>query len=160
MTDAQSASLPSDDAFETLKRFFETAPASHEAIGALKKGSEIAVSIGGAIDCALFQEGGRAKIEKRPARRPDFAFTVRPETVYVLAKEPSAEIADVGIAVMKEILAGNVSVRMTGNILSVLSGGYLEILKRGGSKFAATLAAHGLVSANRVMAAIKKMRAS
>jgi hypothetical protein len=42
--------------------------------------------------------------------------------------------------------------------MSVLSSGYLDILKEGGSKFASALAANGLNGAGKIMAAIKRMR--
>jgi hypothetical protein len=150
--------LTPEDAFQALKAYFETRQASKKAIGTLRAGVEIGISIGGAVDCALFQSGGMPKVEKRKAAKPDFSFVIRPETVYVLSKQPSEEVGDVGIAVLKEIIAGNVSVRMTGSLMSALSGGYLDMLKEGGAKFASTLAANGLSGAGKIMAAIKKMR--
>ena len=147
-----------EDAFDALKTFFETQPASRKALGTLQDGVEIAVSIGGAVDCALFQRDGQPKVERRAALKPDFSFTIRPESVYVLSKQPAEEVGEVGVAVFKELLAGNISVRMTGGLMSVLSHGYLNMLKAGGAKFAAALAANGLNGVSRIMAALKKLR--
>ena len=153
-----SMSAP-DQAFDTLRSYFEDKSAPRRALGGLRAGVEIGVTIGSTVDCALLQQNGQPKVERRKATNPDFVFAIRPETVYVLAKHPSDEVGEVGVAVLKEMLAGNVSVRFTGSLMSVLSNGYLEVIKRGGSKFAASLAAHGLNSASRVTAAIRRMRA-
>ena len=118
--DSPSKITTPDDAFGALKAYFETRDAAKKALSALREGVEVAVSIGGAVEAALFQRGGQPMVEQRAAKNPDFSFTIRPETIYVLSKQHSDDVGDVGVAILKEILAGNISVRVTGGLMSIL----------------------------------------
>lgn len=126
--------MSAEDAFNTLKSYFEQRPAARQALRVLREGVEIGISIGGIIDCALFQKDGQPIVERRAANNPDIVFSIRPESIYVLNNQPCHDVGDMGVAILKEMLAGNISARITGNVLDIIRNGYLELLKEGGSQ--------------------------
>jgi hypothetical protein len=151
--------MTADHAFQTLKSFFETRNAARQALGSLKEGVEIGVVIGGSVECALFRQGESPVVENRPAHKPDVVFQIRPESVYVLSQSTKDEIGDVGVAVLKEVLAGNIKIQVPGGIFNLMSRGYLDIIRKGGAPVAAFLARHGFSSVSKIISAIKRMRA-
>lgn len=150
--------MSTEDAFTTLKNYFEARPAARQALSALREGVEISVIIGGVIDCALFQQNGQPIVEKRVANAPDVVFKIRPETVYVLNNQPSEDIGDVGVAILKEMLAGNVSVSVPGSIFNIIKNGYLEIIRRGGARVSTFLATRGFSSVTKIIGLVKKIK--
>jgi hypothetical protein len=151
--------MTADQTFQTLKSFFETRNAARQALSSLKEGIEIGVVIGGSVECALFRRGENPVVEARPANKPDVIFQIRPESVYVLSQNTKDEIGDVGVAVLKEVLAGNIKIQIPGGIMNLISRGYLDIVRKGGAPVAAFLARHGLSSVSKIINAIKRMRA-
>jgi hypothetical protein len=150
--------MSAQDAFQTLKNYFENRVASRQVIGCLKPGVEIGINIGDQIDCALFAKDGLVVVEERAAQSPDFIFSIRPESVYVLNNQPSEDVPDIAIAVLKEMLAGNISVRFLGNLGAIAKNGYMDILKLGGSRVMSFLTMHGMIGVSTLMSSIKKMR--
>ncbi len=150
--------MSADDAFMKLKDYFESRPAAKTALGALREGVEIGLNIGGIVDCALYQKAGQPFVERRAAVNPDLVFNIRPESIDVLCGQLSDDIADIGIAVFKEILAGSIQINLVGSFLNFIRNGYLEIIKRGGARFSTYLATVGFTTFGKITAAIKKMR--
>jgi hypothetical protein len=124
----------------------------------LESGVEIGVVIGDSIDCALTIRDGKPQLERRPARSPDLTFSVRPETVELLNDKTKDDLGDIAVNIMKEMLAGNVSMRVEANVLDLLRRGYLRVATSGGPAVQAFIARHGLASVSDIMSAIKKMR--
>lgn len=127
-------------------------------MNAIKEGVEIGIVIGETVDCALFRKGEEPVIEKRPAVKPDVVFYIKPESVYVLNSQAKDEIGEIGVSVLKEVLAGNISIKVPGKILNLLSRGYLDMLRQGGAPVMAFLARHGLTNITKITSAIKKMK--
>lgn len=150
--------MTSQDSFQTLKTFFETRRAAKQAMSAIKEGVEIGVIIGGSIDCALYRQGDQPIIEARPAHNPDVVFYIQPESVEVLSNKTKDEIGDIGVNVLKEVLAGNIQIKVPGRILNLLTRGYLDMLKQGGAPVMAFLAKHGFSSVSKITSAIKAMK--
>lgn len=150
--------MSAQDAFETLKTFFETRQSARQALSSVKEGVEIGVVIGDTVDCALFRKGSAPVVEQRPAQNPDVVFHIKPESVYVLSHQTKDEIADVGVNVFKEILAGNIQIRVPGRFTSILTNGYLDMLRKGGAPVTAFLARHGLGSVPKIVSTIKGMK--
>src|SRR4051812_9196064 len=121
--------MTAQDAFHTLKNYFENRPAARQVLSCLKPGVEIGVNIGEQVECALFAKDGLVVVVERSAQNPDFAFSIKPESVYVLNNQPSEDLPDIAMAITKEMLAGNISVRFTGSMSNVAKNGYLDILK-------------------------------
>lgn len=150
--------MSADEAYLKLKNYFETRPAARTALSALREDVEIGLTIGGMVDCALFQKDGQPQVERRLAQNPDLIFHIRPESVDVLSSQPTDDVGDIGINVLKEILAGNIQVKMVGSFFSIVSNGYLEIMKKGGKNFSAFLATKGFSSFGKITSAIKNLR--
>lgn len=150
--------MTAQDAFQTLKNYFENRPAARQVIGCLKPGVEIGVNIGDQVECALYAKDGLVVVEERAAANPDFAFSIKPESVYILNNQPSEDIPDIAVAFGKEMLAGNISVRFLSTMGNVTKNGYLDILKLGGSRAMSFVTLHGMMGVSNLMTNIKKMR--
>jgi len=150
--------MTAEDSFQTLKNFFETRNASRQAMKTIKEGVEIGIVIGDLVDCALFRQGDQPVVEQRPAREPDVIFHIRPESVEVLNTRTRDEIGDIGVNILKEVLAGNISIKVPGRFMNLLSRGYLDMIKQGGAPVMSFLAHHGLASVAKITAAIRRMK--
>lgn len=125
--------MSAENSFQTLKLFFETRRAPEQALRYLNPAVEIGILIGDSVECALFTQNGKPKLEARPAQNADFIFSIKPETVVVLAERTRDEIGDIAGNVLKEMLAGNVSLRLISSPLKLLKNGYLEMIRLAGS---------------------------
>lgn len=150
--------MSADDAFQTLKTFFETRQAARAAMSSIQEGREIGIVIADSIDCALYREQDQPVVERRPAKNPDVVFHIRPESVYVLAHQTKDEIGDIGVAILKEILAGSIMVRVPGGVMNVVRSGYLDMVRKGGAPVASFLGRHGFGSVPKIINSIKAMR--
>lgn len=151
--------MTADHAFQTLKSFFETRNAARQALSSIKEGAEIGIVIGDTVDCALFRRDESPVIEARAAVKPDVVFNIKPESVYVLSQTTKDEIGDIGVAVLKEILAGHIKVRVPGGVFNLMRGGYLSMIQKGGAPVAAFLTRHGFGSVSKIVSVIKQMKA-
>ncbi len=147
-----------DDSFEVLCTFFRERQAPKRALSALREGVEIGIQIGGQLECAVFRRERDIFVERREAIHPDFIFSLKPETVVVLAHQTGDDIGEIGLAIFKEMLAGSVHVKMPGGIFSVLRNGYLEVVATGGPAVALFLTQVGLNSPTRVVKFLKSLR--
>lgn len=130
---AENFHVSAEQSFQTLKQFFETRRAPELALRYLNPAVEIGITIGDSVECALFYQNGKPRLEERPAQNPDFIFSIRPETVVVLTERTRDEIGDIGANVLKEMLAGNISMRVVSGPLKLLKHGYLEMIRLAGS---------------------------
>ena len=149
--------MSAEQSFLTLKNFFETRAAAKQALSYLDKKAEIGIVIGGIVECALFQRDGQPLVERRAAEKPDFIFNISPESVVILNERTKDEIGDIGINVIKEVLAGNIKIKVVGSLFNLVRRGYFEMIARGGAPVASYLARHGL-NVTKIMSTIKQMR--
>src|SRR4051812_4099981 len=105
-----------EQTFTSLKTFLENSAAIKSTLNALKEGTEFGITIGDVVQCALTTKDGDVVLEKRAATQPDLIFYVKPESVGVITSQNSDQMATLGAAVMKEILAGNIHVELTSNL--------------------------------------------
>jgi hypothetical protein len=150
--------MTAEDAFQTLKRFFENRNAAKQAMSAIHENVEIGIVIGGSVECALYRSGENVVVEPRPARQPDVVFHIKPETVYVLATQTKDEIGETGVNILKEVLTGNIQIKVPGRFLNIISHGYLEMIRRGGVPVSTFLARHGLSSVSKIVGTIRRMK--
>ena len=121
-----------EQTFTSLKTFVEGSSAIKSTLGALKEGTEFGITIGHVLQCALSSKNGEVSLEKRAATQPDLIFYVKPESVGVIVGQNGDQMATLGAAVMKEILAGNIHVELTSNFRAIIDHGYIEILRKTG----------------------------
>jgi len=149
---------PAETSFLTLKNFFETRTAVAGALKFLDPGVEIAVVIGDSVDCALMIRDGKPLLERRAAVNPDVVFSVRPETVELLNEKTKDDIGDIGVNILKEMVAGHISVRLEANVLDLLRRGYLRVVQAGGPAMSEFLSQHGVGGVSSIVNTFKKMR--
>lgn len=111
---------PAEKSFLTLKSFFETRAAVAQALKRLENGVEIGVVIGDSVECALTIQDGKPRLERRPAHAPDVTFSILPETVELLSERTNDDLGDIGMNILKEMLAGHASMRVEANVLDLL----------------------------------------
>ena len=151
--------MSEDETYQTLKAYLETEEVAHQALRHLKEGVEVAVVIGERVEAAVGWRDAKVYVERRAAHKPDVLFHVVPETVYVLKNTRVHDVGDFGVAVFKEILAGNIRVKFPGSLLSFSRNGYLNILKEGGQKVMDFLAEKGLTGLLKIQKVIAKIKA-
>ncbi|MCB0385272.1 MAG: hypothetical protein KDD43_07750 [Bdellovibrionales bacterium] len=147
-----------EDAFHVVHSFFTTKPAAKDALRHLKRGHEIRLLIDGRTECALFFEAGQVAFEQRPCPKADVEFSIGPEAIRLLSTHSGESVAQLGVDIVKEIIAGNVKLRVCGSILRILSGGYLAIITSGGPEFMGYLASHGLTSLGKITSLIRSLK--
>jgi hypothetical protein len=150
--------MSAEDAFQTLKTFFESRQAAKQAMSVVQEGAEIGIVIGGIVECALFRQEDQTVVERRPANNPDLVFHIRPESIYILSGRTKDEIGDIGVNVLKEILAGNISVKIPGRLMNLVTRGYLDMLRKGGAPVTAFLTRHGFTGISKILGTIKQMK--
>lgn len=147
-----------NDAFQAAHNFFTTKTASKDALRHLKKGHEIRLLLDAREECALFFQAGQVVLEQRPCPVADVEFTIGPEAIRLLSTHAGESVAQLGIDIVKEVVAGNVKIRVCGSILRVLTGGYLGIITSGGPEFMGYLATHGLTSIGKITKLIRSLK--
>ena len=150
--------MATQTAFEKLKIFLESKPASQKAVVHLKKKVEVGVVIGNQIECAYFNRDGNPVLEERPAKAPDVIFFLKPEAVEILCKNSGEDVGEFGVAVLKEYLAGGVRIKVPGNLLAITMNGYLGVVKEGGITFTKFLALHGVSSLSKIASIVKALK--
>lgn len=150
--------MSADEAFQTLKTFFESRQAARSALGAIADDVEIGIVIGETVECALFRKGPQPKVEARAAQSPDVIFYIQPESIYALANNSRDDLGDIGVNTLREILAGNIKIKVHGKLWNILNRGYLDMVRKGGAPVTRFLAQHGLASVPKIVKAIKRLR--
>ncbi len=153
-----SSEDPQGEAFELLKTFFSERQAPRLALGKLRENVEIGIVVGGVLACAVFRRGSEIFVEKRDAAKPDFIFKLEPHTITVLAHQTRDEIGEIGLAVIKEMLAGSIQVQMPGGLMSVLRNGYVDVVSSGGAPVMKMLTKIGLGSPMKIVELFRKLR--
>lgn len=144
--------------YNAFRVLIQEQPCFSEALALLKKGREIRILLDGQHECALFYSQSAAQLEYRKAHSPDIEFHVHTEAVRSLSGHEPFNMAQFGIAVVKQILAGNAKVHVVSGIMSVLSGGYFKIVQSAGPEFMGYLAQHGFKNIAKLQGLISSLR--
>ena len=128
------------------------------ALRKLKTGTEIRILVDRQNEFALFHDGTSARIEERAARAPDVEYAISLEALRVLELHPGDNMAQFGIAVLEQVLAGGVQIRVCGSVMAVISGGYLNIIIAAGPDFYAYLSQHGVQNIGKITALFTSLR--
>lgn len=150
--------MSSTSIFEPIRSFLESKPACQKAMQHLKPGVEIRILIDGQQECALFYDGSSPRLERRPAVHPDVEFNLSTAGIRQLMNHPGDNMAQLGIAVLKEICAGHIKVRVVSSIFNVLRNGYVGIIKEAGPEFIGYLAQHGFENIPKIISLMKSLK--
>lgn len=143
---------------QKLGIFMTENEACKKAAQSLGRGVEIGILIGGQIDCAFFKSLEGAAFEIRKAKNPDVIFHLSSTAVDVLCAQTGKNLGEIGVEVLKQYLAREVRIQITGGLLSIMKNGYLGIIKEAGMPFAKFLAEHGVSNLSKIPEIIKKLR--
>ncbi len=150
--------MPSKDPFSIAHLFFTTNPIPKEALCHLKPGHEIRLLLDGREECALFYQQDQVFFEKRKAPTADVEFTVGPEAIRQLAHYTDESVGQFGITIIKEILLGHVQIRVSGSVMRILTGGYLNIIASGGPELLNFLTLYGLNNLSKIAQFIRSLK--
>ncbi len=149
--------MTDQQAFEELKKFFETRSACETAADSLRQSIEIAIIVG-KTPCAFFKDGNKPRFEQRQAKDPDVIFTINHKAVQSLVEDTSNDIAELGINIAKSYLNKNLKIKVTGSMIALLTNGYLGVIKAGGMSFAKFLGGYGISGLGKIKDVIQNMR--
>jgi hypothetical protein len=150
--------MDDQQAFEKLKKFFETHPACRVAADALDDRVEIGIFINSKLECSFHKADRLPTLSMRAPNKPDVIFTINDKGIDSLVNEPSTEIANLGINILKSYTSGDVKIKVQGSILNLLTRGYLGVIKAGGLGFTSYLASHGISGLTKIKEIFQKLK--
>lgn len=150
--------MSKSELFQVTKMFIEEKPAVAEALMELRQGTSIALLLDGKLEAYCFYSDEKAHLVEGTAPQSDVLFEVSTEAMRQLAALPCDHLAETGIEIVRQIVAGNVKIQLTGPSKNILTKGYLNIIKKAGPDFLNFLAQYGLKNMFKIIATIKKLR--
>ncbi len=145
---------------ESLKRFFETAPAPRRATRPLARGARVNLALDGG-PARFTMESGAPEVREGAADDPDFTLTLPAGAVQRITEIGSSDVGELGIEFFKLVLerdpALKVRVRVDAPTARLLGHGYLGVLALGGLKVTWWLLKNGVKNPK---AAIDRLRGS
>jgi hypothetical protein len=148
----------SDRSLESLKTFFETAPAARRATRPLAKGARVNLALDGG-PARFTMESGEPAVHEGPAPDPDFTLTLPDAAVQRITTLSSEDVGEFGIAFFKLLIERDASLRVRVHIdaptTRLLGHGYLGVLALGGMKVTWWLVKNGV---RNPKAAIDRLR--
>jgi len=147
--------------FEALKKFFGR-DVCQKATKPLSTGSEMAVEMGSA-QFTLRREKEALIVVDAPCSKPDLSFTLSLEAIEALDAEPTEDVGEMGVVLLKQMVHSDPTHRMGAKvhigIFDLLRKGYLGVLPLGGPAVMKFLASKGLTSMGKIKEAVQKMKA-
>ncbi len=144
--------------YNAFRELIREQPCFNEALALLKKGREIRILLDGQHECALFYSQSAAQLEYRKAQDPDIEFHVSTEAIRSMQGLKALNMAQLGIIVVKQILAGNAKVHVVSGVLSVMRGGYFKIIQSAGPEFMGHLAQYGFKNIAKLQSLISSLK--
>lgn len=144
--------------YDSLKRFFESAPAARKATRPLARGARVNLALdGGAAHFTM--ESGAPEVRTGPAADPDFTLTLPDAAVGRIVALESEDVGEFGIEFFKLVLERDPSVkarvRVDAPTTRLVGHGYLGVLALGGLKVSWWLLKNGVKNPK---AAIDRLR--
>lgn len=149
--------MNSTDLVSQLQEHLTNKPVFAKALSQLSPGTEIQLLIEGR-ELALFYQDHVAQVMERPAHKPDVAFQLSPAALAELQLHPGTDMAEFGIAVVQQIIQGQIQVRVCGSLFGIMTKGYLNIIKAAGPDFMSFMAQHGFKSLQKIISLIKALK--
>jgi hypothetical protein len=144
--------------YDSLKRFFESAPAARKATRPLGRGARVNLALdGGAAHFTM--ESGAPEVRSGPAPDPDFTLTLTDGAVNRIVALESEDVGEFGVAFFKLVLERDPSlkarVKVDAPTTRLVGNGYLGVLALGGMKVTWWLVKNGVKNPK---AAIDRLR--
>ena len=133
--------------YDSLKSFFESAPAARKATRPLARGARVNLALDGG-PAHFTMEGGAPEVRTGAAADPDFTLTLPDGAVSRIVALDSDDVGEFGVAFFKLVLerdpALKARVRIEAPTVRLLGNGYLGVLALGGVKVAWWLLKNGV----------------
>ena len=144
--------------YDSLKRFFESAPAARKATRPLARGARVNLALDGG-SAHFTMESGAPEGRDGPAQVPDFTLTLTEGAVTRITGLASEDVGEFGVEFFKLVLERDPSmkarVRVEAPTTRLLGHGYLGVLALGGVKVTWWLVKNGVKNPK---AAIDRLR--
>jgi hypothetical protein len=144
--------------YESLKRFFETAPAARKATRPLARGARVNLALDGG-PARFTMESGAPEVREGAGEDPDFTLTLPDGAVRRITGLGSDDVGEFGVEFFKLVLerdpALKVRISIDAPTTRLLGNGYLGVLALGGMKVTWWLLKNGVKNPK---AAIDRLR--
>jgi hypothetical protein len=144
--------------YDSLKRFFESAPAAKRATRPLARGARVNLALDGG-PAHFTMESGAPEVRTGPAADPDFTLTLTDPAVGRIVALESDDVGEFGVAFFKLVLerdpALKARVKVEAPTSRLVGHGYLGVLALGGLKVTWWLVRNGVKNPK---AAIDRLR--
>jgi hypothetical protein len=144
--------------YDSLKRFFESAPAARKATRPLARGARVNLALDGG-SAHFTMESGAPEVRTGPAQDPDFTLTLTEGAVSRITGLASEDVGEFGVEFFKLVLERDPSfkarLRVEAPTTRLLGHGYLGVLALGGVKVTWWLVKNGVKNPK---AAIDRLR--
>lgn len=134
-----------------------TKPVFKSALGHIA-GRELALSYEGRAEFALFLKDGVARVEERAAKNCDVEFVFKAEALRQLGRAEGQHLASFGIAVMEQVLAGQLKLRVRSGIWQLATGGYVQLILAAGPELMTFLAQHGITNSKKIIDLMRSLK--
>ncbi len=143
---------------ESLKRFFESAPAALRATRPLARGAKVNLALDGGA-ARFTMESGAPQVREGAADDPDFTLTLPARAVERITGLGANDVGEFGVEFFKLVLERDpgmkVRVKVDAPTTRLLGNGYLGVLALGGMKVTWWLVRNGVKNPK---AAIDRLR--
>ncbi len=150
-----------DPSYESLKRFFESAPAARKATRPLARGARVHLALDGG-PARFTMETGTPEVREGAAEDPDFTLTLPDGAVRRITGLGSADVGEFGVEFFKLVLerdpALKVRVSIDAPTTRLLGHGYLSVLAVGGMKVTWWLLRNGVKNPKAVIDRLRGVR--
>jgi hypothetical protein len=140
--------------YESLKRFFESAPAARKATKPLARGARVHLALQGG-PARFTMESGAPEVRDGAEQDPDFTLTLPDAAVTRLTGLGSDDVGEFGVEFFKLVLerdpALKVRVSIDAPTVRLLGNGYLGVLAIGGVKVTWWLLRNGIKNPKAVI---------
>jgi len=144
--------------FDSLKRFFESAPAARKATRPLARGARVNLALANG-PASFTMETGTPEVRDAPAPDPDFTLTLPEAAVSRITGLGSDDVGEFGIEFFRLVLERDPALKVRVSIEAptsrLLGHGYLGVLAIGGMKITWWLIRNGVKNPK---AAIDRLR--
>jgi hypothetical protein len=148
--------------YDSLKRFFETAPAAKKATRPLARGARVNLALDGGPAC-FTMEGGAPHVSEGAAADPDFTLTLPDAAVSRITGLASEDLGEFGVEFFKLVLERDPSLKVRVAIdaptTRLLGNGYLGVLALGGIKVTWWLLRNGVKNPKAAIDRLRGIRA-
>jgi hypothetical protein len=119
---------------EALQNFVQHNAAATLALQWMSPNSQIGIEIGEQLQLTLAHQQGQPQLLEQRAENPAFIVHARPQTVAILVNSSATSVTELSEILLKEYLAGNLSVERVASWLELIGQGYGWLTSFGLSK--------------------------